>query len=304
MQCLVCKHSNPVHLAKCEICDSELVASQEEKQEYSSYLLCEPMNPIKLEKGKQYTLGRDYTSSVVLSSGNVSRINTIFEVTPEGVTVVDNDSRNGTFLNGVKLLPKQPQMIKDKDDIRVGPYNFIYRYILGSIENFRENAPKELFTEETMDLDTSNDISGDLSKNKCADILQMIELTKKTGLLEIYAKGGKGVFYFRDGSAIHASFLELLGIDAARKLIPLKEGTFKFNNLDKLDVEQTIQIPTHKLILDSLRMHDEDTRKIRKRIEQNKAPSDEEILEEELSSHIPKFDFFADLKKKESNPTD
>ena len=67
-----------------------------------------------------------------------------------------------------------------------------------------------------MDLDTG-DINGDLSKTKCADILQMIELTKKTGLLEIQVpQEGKGTIFFRDGSAVHATFMDYEGIDAAR----------------------------------------------------------------------------------------
>ncbi|MEK7483542.1 MAG: DUF4388 domain-containing protein [Planctomycetota bacterium] len=300
MQCLVCKHLNPEGLRKCERCDSEIVPKREAHLPYQSYLLCDPMSPIKLEIGKTYSFGREHTCTIVLSSGSISRINTVFENTPAGVTVFDNDSRNGTFLNGIKLISKQPAPLKDKDEIRVGPYNLKYRYIQGRIEDYLENQTSEvLLTEDTMDIDTG-EIGGDLAKNKCADILQMIGITKKTGMLEIHVKGGKGIFYFRDGNAVHATFFDFIGVEAAHKMIPLNDGTFKFHSLETLSISQTINVPTHRLILDSLRIYDEDSRKLPKGIPTQELSVEAEILKEQLSNHIPKFDFFADLKKKDS----
>jgi pSer/pThr/pTyr-binding forkhead associated (FHA) protein len=34
--------------------------------------------------------------------------------------LVDNDSPNGTFLNGQKLVAQQPRVLRDGDDIRLG----------------------------------------------------------------------------------------------------------------------------------------------------------------------------------------
>ncbi len=36
------------------------------------------------------------------------------------LNVVDKDSANGTFLNGQKLVPNQPRVLRDGDDIRLG----------------------------------------------------------------------------------------------------------------------------------------------------------------------------------------
>ncbi|TVR24537.1 MAG: FHA domain-containing protein [Anaerolineaceae bacterium] len=34
--------------------------------------------------------------------------------------LVDNDSRNGTYLNGQRLVPNQPRILRDGDDLRLG----------------------------------------------------------------------------------------------------------------------------------------------------------------------------------------
>ena len=34
--------------------------------------------------------------------------------------IVDNDSANGTYLNGQRLVARQPRILRDGDDIRLG----------------------------------------------------------------------------------------------------------------------------------------------------------------------------------------
>lgn len=38
----------------------------------------------------------------------------------ENLTLVDKGSTNGTFLNGQRLIPNQPYMVRDGDEIRLG----------------------------------------------------------------------------------------------------------------------------------------------------------------------------------------
>jgi pSer/pThr/pTyr-binding forkhead associated (FHA) protein len=310
MQCLVCKKQNPDSLTHCAYCESELLQKKQasdgdllphkqDKQDiFRSYLLCPPMNPIELELGKEYSAGRDHTCSIILASNNVSRKNTSFRVLEDGIYVIDNGSRNGTILNKNKLNALEPTRLQDHDEIRVGPYSIIYRFVSGPIEDYPNETEKlgSIITNETMDVDVG-DMSGDLSKNKCEDILQMIGLTKKTGMLEVYDEQGiKGSFYFRDGFAIHALYKEFQGKEAALKLLSLKEGNFRFSNMETLEgIEQTIKTPTHKLILDSLKQYDEENHRLLQQLLPKEKEPPSEKIEKELSNHIPKFDFFSDL---------
>ena len=67
------------------------------------------------------TVGRQTTNSVVLKDAKASRLHTRLELTPGGLVAIDNDSANGTFVNGVRL--SQPQLLRPNDIIQIGQTN-------------------------------------------------------------------------------------------------------------------------------------------------------------------------------------
>lgn len=56
-----------------------------------------------LLRGGVYTIGRGGECDLVLDDGRVSRCHARVEVAAGAVTVVDNESRNGTFLDGERV---------------------------------------------------------------------------------------------------------------------------------------------------------------------------------------------------------
>jgi hypothetical protein len=86
--------------------------------------------PVPLPYGKSVTLGRtdeetqanpniDFT----LFSGRefgVSRLHATIDYTPQGPTITDLESGNGTVLNGQKLVPRQPHVLRYGDEVRLG----------------------------------------------------------------------------------------------------------------------------------------------------------------------------------------
>lgn len=50
----------------------------------------------------------------------VSRQHALIRRGEDTLTLIDLASTNGTFLNGQRLLPKQPRVLRDGDEIRVG----------------------------------------------------------------------------------------------------------------------------------------------------------------------------------------
>lgn len=50
----------------------------------------------------------------------VSRRHALIKRGEDTLTLIDLDSTNGTFLNGQRLLPKQPRVLRDGDEIRAG----------------------------------------------------------------------------------------------------------------------------------------------------------------------------------------
>lgn len=63
------------------------------------------------------------------------------EIRAEGVklTITDLQSRNGTWVNEVRLLPNQPQLLSSGDAIRIAPYMLIYTVDLG--DQFAARSP-------------------------------------------------------------------------------------------------------------------------------------------------------------------
>lgn len=61
----------------------------------------------------------DLTPFGALEKG-VSRIHAAIERSDDTLTLVDMGSSNGTHLNGQRLLPDQPRVLRDGDEIRFG----------------------------------------------------------------------------------------------------------------------------------------------------------------------------------------
>jgi hypothetical protein len=86
--------------------------------------------PIKLPIADRTIVGRadetsvrqpdfDLTPHGALEKG-VSRIHAAIERSDDTLTLVDMGSSNGTYLNGQRLLPDQPRVLRDGDEIRFG----------------------------------------------------------------------------------------------------------------------------------------------------------------------------------------
>lgn len=87
-------------------------------------------DPIVIHPARQTILGRlDATSSQppdldlspygALEKG-VSRIHAAIDRSEDTLTLIDMGSANGTHLNGQRLTPKQPRVLRDGDEIRLG----------------------------------------------------------------------------------------------------------------------------------------------------------------------------------------
>ncbi|MBC8172159.1 MAG: FHA domain-containing protein [Anaerolineae bacterium] len=86
--------------------------------------------PVMLQPARRTVLGRADTTSPVqpdldltpfgaLEKG-VSRMHAVVERSEDTLTIVDMGSSNGTHLNGQRLLPDQPRVLRDGDEIRLG----------------------------------------------------------------------------------------------------------------------------------------------------------------------------------------
>lgn len=68
------------------------------------------------------SLGRSADNDIVLPATGVSRVHAVLRATSSGWSVVDNDSANGTLLNGTRIPTAGPTPFRPGDELQVGPY--------------------------------------------------------------------------------------------------------------------------------------------------------------------------------------
>ena len=71
-------------------------------------------------------IGRAPESGLVLRDPLVSRQHAELRAEPEGLLLTDLGSSNGTTVDGTRLLPHQPQLLRPGARIQIGPFDLVY----------------------------------------------------------------------------------------------------------------------------------------------------------------------------------
>lgn len=74
-------------------------------------------------EGDTLSMGRDPECDIFLNDVTVSRRHAVIERSPDGVTVTDADSLNGTYVNGV-LVDKAK--LRSGDSLQVGRFRMVF----------------------------------------------------------------------------------------------------------------------------------------------------------------------------------
>lgn len=72
----------------------------------------------------ELTIGRTELSTLAINDGGLSRKNTTFFIDGDDVLVVDEESLNGTFVNGSQITGP-PRVLKDGDEVKIGSSTLI-----------------------------------------------------------------------------------------------------------------------------------------------------------------------------------
>ncbi len=100
---------------------------------------------------------------------------------------------------------------------------------------------------------------GKLGPIEILDIIQLLNLGKKTGALVLTGAGVEGRLVFDKGEVVDARSQREVGVRAFASLIALEGGVFRFE-AEPAAAERTIHQPTATLLLDVLRIQDESSR--------------------------------------------
>jgi HEAT repeat protein len=162
-----------------------------------------------------------------------------------------------------EALPQIENMLDD-DNMRVDAEDAIERL---SNKNYRPKYKgKELSSTDlirvlgNLKFSKEHGLRGSLKDLSLPVLIQMMEMEKKNALLILESPGDiTSKIYFKDGRIIDAQHDILIGEEAFYSILRLKEGNFRFEELDTLH-EERIDKPTQSILMDGLRMIDEENK--------------------------------------------
>jgi CheY-like chemotaxis protein len=111
---------------------------------------------------------------------------------------------------------------------------------------------------EKMSKSSSSDgiVRGSLAQMNVIDLVQSLEMGRKSCLLTFTRDGDKCEMYFKDGQVTHATYGSLSGDPAVFKVLAWTGGNFQINFEGKTN-QQTTTLNTQGLLMEGLRLLDE-----------------------------------------------
>jgi len=100
------------------------------------------------------------------------------------------------------------------------------------------------------------DIRGHLDQIAVTDLVQVLGVNRKEGVLSLHSAGARGMIFLREGCVVNARLGRVDGEKAFFRLLGWKEGEFWFSP-GGVDTEVRITVPVDHLIIEGLRQQDE-----------------------------------------------
>jgi hypothetical protein len=118
-------------------------------------------------------------------------------------------------------------------------------------------TPTMLSSAEGAKAGAASALEGDIAEGNLPEIMEFIEIGKKTGALAIETDSPLGVLYFVEGRVVHAAAANgIFGRDAINTLLNLKQGRFRFL-LDKLPKVRDLNLSTLEVLMEWTKTEDE-----------------------------------------------
>jgi CheY-like chemotaxis protein len=102
-------------------------------------------------------------------------------------------------------------------------------------------------------------VRGSLAQMNVIDLMQSLEMGRKSCRLTLTNEGEKCEVFFAEGQVKHATYGDLVGDEAVFKVLRWTGGNFELDFEGKTD-EQTTQLNTQGLLMEGLRLLDESQR--------------------------------------------
>ena len=104
-----------------------------------------------------------------------------------------------------------------------------------------------------MDPETAVPFSGKLSEIELREIVHLLNVTRKSGKLEIKIENMIGEVHFHEGDIVDAKWNKDAPLRALASMLSLRNGSFRFLR-DFKDFHKTLHGPTSKILIEALKL--------------------------------------------------
>jgi hypothetical protein len=212
-----------------------------------------PHPPIALGPRDPVSIGRGRSCDLRLPGGDASRRHAEIAGGPDGFTITDLGSTNGTYVNNEKI---QKHALQPGDRIEIGNSLITFCQVGGGLEN----VGLERDLERTIQVERpvgAQVFEGDLAEIPPCAVLQILQMGGKSGLLETDFEEGIGRLWLVDGAPVHAETKRHSGFDAAMEISTATVGRFTFQPNEE-PAQVTIRASITELLLEASRVLDEE----------------------------------------------
>lgn len=219
-----------------------------------SLLFLPPWEPVLLRPDRAVVIGRSPSCDLPVASQRVSRRHAWVHREGLRFAVSDLGSRNGTFVNDVRVVGSR--VLQPGDRIGVGDQVITYCVMdaMPSCTTVQDDGRSPDPSKPNIDA-----LQGDLTQIPMFALLQMLDMGGKTGVLDLNSPVGRSRLWLSRGRPIHAESGNSRGYDAALEIARLPAGRFTFEPRGTLP-EGTVAVSMSELLLEASRHLDEAAR--------------------------------------------
>jgi pSer/pThr/pTyr-binding forkhead associated (FHA) protein len=258
--------------------------------EIVGYLLGGGARPLAIYAGDVITIGRDPQNTLCISDVLASRSHAVVECQSNSEMFVrDLGSTNGTWLNADRLKPQLRTHLKSGDAIRIGGKLISFSgarqaeqkshgtrvnrmdtvrdglfYRNGQVVEIPDPGSEDRFRDvmQTQAVPpigyVEPSLSGSLSEQNLAQIIQYLHTNSKTGELLVKGKNREGLIVFERGQIVSAAAGDRNGVVAIYAVARERVGSFTFKALENVGSRpRNVTDPVMQIVFECCKRMDE-----------------------------------------------
>ncbi len=198
-------------------------------------------------------VGRSRSCNLTLKTPDASRRHAEAKAVTAGYLIRDLGSTNGTFVNGEQIEECE---LHTGDRIEIGGDLISFCQVDAALDNGEVTDGGEAKTMLMERPALGECIQGNLAEIPPFAVLQILEMGRKTGVLQVETDAGTGSLWLVDGAPVHAETKSQRGFDAAIAIANAASGRFSFEP-SRAAPESTVQASLPELPPQATRYRDQ-----------------------------------------------